>query len=66
MITRVADPTDRRALHIHLTAAGNAIWREMDRCATRVRERALIGMNDAEREQLTRTLERVRDNLLKD
>jgi DNA-binding MarR family transcriptional regulator len=66
LIARVADPGDRRALHIHLTEAGIAIWQDIDQCGVRVREHALTGMNDTEREYLTRTLERVRDNLLKD
>lgn len=63
LVARVADPSDRRALHIHLTEAGMAIWRDVDQCGARVRERAMSGMSDAERELLTRLLERVRDNL---
>lgn len=63
LIERVADPGDRRALHIHLTQAGTAIWRDIDQCGQRVRERALLGMDEQTREQLTRLLEQVRDNL---
>ncbi len=63
LVTRVADPSDRRALHIHLTDAGTAIWRDIDQCGSRVRERALSGMSDADRLQLTRLLEQARDNL---
>lgn len=63
ILERVADPSDRRALHIHLTDAGQAIWRDIDQCGQRVREAALRGMDSAEREQLTALLERVRDNL---
>lgn len=63
LIERVADPADRRALHIHLTEAGTAIWRDIDQCGQRVRERALSGMDEATRVQLTRLLEQVRDNL---
>lgn len=63
LIARVADPGDRRALHINLTEAGFAIWRDVDQCGTRVRERAMSGMSDGERELLTRLLEQVRDNL---
>ena len=48
LLVRVADPDDRRALHIHLTDAGTAMWRDMD---------------DATRAQLTHLLEQVRDNL---
>lgn len=63
LIERVADPTDRRALHIHLTDAGASIWHEMDQCGRRVRDRALQGMDEATRLQMTRLLEQVRDNL---
>lgn len=63
LIVRVDDPADRRALHIRLTDAGTAIWRDIDRCGMRVRHRAFTGLDDDEREQLTRLLERVRDNL---
>lgn len=63
LIVRVDDPGDRRALHIHLTEAGTAIWRDIYECGARVRERALSGISDAEREQLMHLLEQVRDNL---
>lgn len=63
LITREADASDRRALHIHLTPAGLEIWQDVNQCGMRVRERAMHGMDDAEREHLTRLLERVRDNL---
>ena len=62
-VTRVADPVDRRALQIHLTPAGLSMWQDVNECGQRVRERAMSGMSDAEREQLTRLLEQVRDNL---
>ncbi|RZA18438.1 MAG: MarR family transcriptional regulator [Lysobacteraceae bacterium] len=63
VLVRVADPNDRRALHIHLTDAGRAIWGDIDQCGKRVRERAMRGMDDTTRAQLTRLLEQVRDNL---
>jgi DNA-binding MarR family transcriptional regulator len=64
LLVRVADPSDRRALHIHLTDAGRKLWQDVDQCGQRVRERALTGMDDATRAQLTGLLEQVRDNLL--
>ena len=64
MIARVTDPADRRALHIHLTPAGQAIWRDVDQCGLRVREHAMAGMSEAERDHLMRMLAQVRDNLL--
>ncbi|MFT3762478.1 MAG: MarR family transcriptional regulator [Pseudoxanthomonas sp.] len=63
LIVRANDPADRRALHIHLTDAGYAIWRDIDECGQRVREAALANLDDAEREQFIHLLERVRDNL---
>lgn len=63
LLQRQCDPNDRRALNIHLTEAGKAIWRDIDQCGKRVRERALAGMDEATRIQLTRLLEQVRDNL---
>jgi DNA-binding MarR family transcriptional regulator len=63
LVARVADPGDRRALHIHLTDAGLAIWREIDQCGQRVHDRAFGAMPQAERDTLMRLLERVRDNL---
>ena len=64
LLLRVADPGDRRALHIHLTDAGREMWQDIDQCGQRVRERALSGMDEATRTQLTRLLEQVRDNLI--
>jgi DNA-binding MarR family transcriptional regulator len=62
-VARVADPDDRRALHINLTDAGRAMWEEVNHCGHRVRERAMHDMGEADREQLTRLLIQVRDNL---
>jgi DNA-binding MarR family transcriptional regulator len=63
MLARVADPNDRRALRIHLTEAGVAIWNDINHCGQRVRERATHGMSDGDRETLIRLLMQVRDNL---
>jgi len=63
LIERKAVAGDRRALNIELTADGLAIWQDINTCGQRVRERAMEGMDEAERELLTRLLERVRDNL---
>lgn len=63
MVAREADPGDRRALHISLTPTGRTIWRDIDQCGMRVRDTALGGLNDHERNTLTALLERVRDNL---
>ncbi|MFT3757053.1 MAG: MarR family transcriptional regulator [Pseudoxanthomonas sp.] len=63
LIMRANDPADRRALHIHLTDAGRAIWRDIDECGQRVRDIALANLDDAQRERFVRLLEQVRDNL---
>lgn len=63
ILARVADPSDRRALHIHLTPAGLAIWNDINNCAQRVRERATAGLSEAEQAELYRLLTQVRDNL---
>jgi DNA-binding MarR family transcriptional regulator len=64
LVTRSADPTDRRALNIELTDAGLLIWQDINKCGERVRERAMAGMSEAERTALTNLLERARDNLI--
>lgn len=63
LIMRVPDPSDRRALDIRLTEAGTIIWQDINQCGMRVREFAMEGMDEAERQQLTDLLVRVRDNL---
>jgi DNA-binding MarR family transcriptional regulator len=63
LISRVADTGDRRAINIHLTDAGLVIWQDINQCGMRVREREMHDMSEAEREQLTSLLTRVRDNL---
>lgn len=63
LVTREVDPDDRRALFIRLTDAGRKIWRDIDQCGMRVRDMALSGMDDHERNTLTALMERVRDNL---
>lgn len=63
LVAREADLEDRRAVHINLTDAGRAIWRDIDQCGMRVRDTALAGLSDSERNIMTALLERVRDNL---
>ena len=65
LVRREADPGDRRALHIHLTDAGTAIWHDMERCSRRVQEHAQRGMSPEQRTLMFELLERVRDNLLR-
>lgn len=63
LLARVADPDDRRGINIHLTPAGLLIWQDINQCGMRVRERAMRGMSQADRDRLTQLLAMVRDNL---
>jgi len=54
---------DRRAIEVELTAEGERIWSEVNRCGARVRALAMQGLSAEERAELTRLLEQVRDNL---
>jgi DNA-binding MarR family transcriptional regulator len=64
LIGREAVPGDRRAINIQLTDAGLVIWQDINQCGMRVRERAMQGLDESEREQLIRLLMQVRCNLL--
>ncbi|RYZ73752.1 MAG: MarR family transcriptional regulator [Lysobacteraceae bacterium] len=66
LLQRVADPADRRALHIVLTESGLEIWRDIRHCGQIVRDRAMQGMDENEREQLFRLLGKVLQNLTPD
>lgn len=63
LVVRNADASDRRALNIEFTDAGQAIWNDVHECGQRVLEIAMEGMTAAERDQLQRLLVQVRDNL---
>ena len=63
LVQREAHPSDRRALRIVLTARGKSIWPELEACADRVRERALVGLDQNQRTELVRMLEHVHANL---
>jgi len=60
---RIADPADRRALHVDLTDTGRRLWSEIADCGRRVHEQAMAGMDENERAQVLQLLTRVRDNL---
>lgn len=63
LIVRITHPTDRRALNIHLTDAGRAVWHDIDKCGQRVRDAAFASLDEAQRLQLIHLLEQVRNNL---
>ncbi len=59
LLRRQPHEQDRRALRIELTAAGDALWRQMTPCNDRVLEAAQRALNPTEREQLRDYLDRV-------
>ncbi|PZQ23012.1 MAG: MarR family transcriptional regulator [Sphingopyxis macrogoltabida] len=63
LVERRADPTDRRAWRLHLTAAAEPLLDGLRRTAQDVIDEATEGMTDAERDQLSQLVERVRANL---
>jgi DNA-binding MarR family transcriptional regulator len=63
LVQREAHPSDRRALRIVLTERGKSIWPDLEACADRVRERALVGLDQDQRTELVRMLEHVHANL---
>jgi DNA-binding MarR family transcriptional regulator len=63
LVERRTPPGDRRSIEVELTAEGERIWREVNRCGERVRAQAMHGMSTHERAELTRLLQQVRDNL---
>jgi DNA-binding MarR family transcriptional regulator len=63
LIERRADPTDRRAWRLHLTARAGDMLSEMRPIAERLAEEATEGLSKDEREQLVALVEKVRANL---
>ena len=63
LVERRADPTDRRAWQLHLTASAEPLLDTLRETARDVVAEATEGLNDAERDELTRLVERVRANL---
>jgi DNA-binding MarR family transcriptional regulator len=63
LVRRTPDPGDRRAARIRLTARGRALEEALTKGARRVNERALRGLDAAQRAALLTALRRVIDNL---
>jgi len=62
-VTREECATDRRKRLVRPTARANPIWDKGVACAVRVRERATVGFNDEQRDQLKSLLGAVLENL---
>jgi len=63
LLRRQPHEQDRRALRIELTAAGDAMWRQITPCNERVLDAAQKALNPTERERLRDYLQRVLDAL---
>ena len=63
LVERRRDPADRRAWQIFLTSAAEPVIERLRTYADELFEAALIGLDQADRGQLTTSLERIRDNL---
>lgn len=66
MIRRDGHPDDRRAVSVELAPGALPLVKRLAGFAELTRERALEGLDEAERNQLIRLLGRVRDNLLRE
>jgi len=63
LVERRADPSDRRAWQLYLTAQAEPLLDHLRQTAQAVVAEATEGMSEAERETLTALVERVRANL---
>lgn len=58
---RKPSPTDRRAIHIHLTERGKEVGKEVSRLMGLANAEFLGGMNPSEEKELKRLLDKVRE-----
>lgn len=63
LVERRPDPADRRVRRLYLTEATGPLLGQLQHLASETREAALAGLTDAERQQLTDLLMKVRANL---
>jgi DNA-binding MarR family transcriptional regulator len=63
LVERRPDPSDRRVRRLFLTEATGPLLEQLQELAAETRETALVGLSDAERQQLTDLLMKVRGNL---
>ena len=61
LATRVPDPSDRRAVRIHLTAEGRVVLAHADAARDLVHAEAFAVLSEAERDQLVALLRKVDD-----
>ncbi|WP_232492033.1 MarR family winged helix-turn-helix transcriptional regulator [Novosphingobium kaempferiae] len=63
MVERRADPADRRAWRLYLTARGDEMIERLQPLAEETSEAALAGIDDADKAHMMRTLDRMLANL---
>ena len=62
-VERRSDPADRRARKLYLRPSAGPVLKEIWHNADRARGEAMVGLSDADRDQLMNLLERVHANL---
>ena len=62
-IARSSSSSDRRKKIISATAAARPVWAKVVESARRIRDQATMGLDSQEREQLKKSLARIRANL---
>lgn len=63
LVTREADPDDRRVKRLRLTPAGESLYTELWAAASAFQTDAMAGITDAEQARLQRALAKIRANL---
>jgi DNA-binding MarR family transcriptional regulator len=63
LVERRRHPTDRRAVQLYLTDAGETILKKLMSMAEVISEHAMTGLNEGERKRLLTSLMAMRDNL---
>ena len=63
LVERRRHPTDRRAVQLYLTDAGEVVLKKLMSMAEVISEHAMTGLNEIERKRLLTSLMAMRDNL---
>ena len=64
LVTREADPNDRRAVKLYISEKAEPILKEIKGCASNVRAKAFAGLNEQQQQQLLDMLLLIRQNLI--
>jgi MarR family transcriptional regulator, transcriptional regulator for hemolysin len=66
LIERARDPSDRRAVRVELTDAGDKLFKRLAKAAIGFDQRLRAGLSDEELDEFRRVLWRLRDNVASD